>query len=508
MLSNCCEILILGADWKTLVFYGQWNKLARSITKWTKDLWQTDYLVWYLIFITHVNTNSIAMWVILQNNADWDCFQDSDFARDLEDSKSTSGGNIMCFWKSYICSNKFWCVRNKLQFRTSSTESEIVSLDAGLRLDGIPGLDVWDLIVLVLGNTIQNHDRKEEPVVGHDKSHKPSQQSRGMFNVLNNVDCVPSNVQFSHQEALLYVFEDHEAVIKMIIKGEEVPQWDMFPGPTELRDWLFDRINLDPKIQIKYIDTKNQLADMLTKGNFTRDEWNHLLCSFNISHFSSTVCAEKMAERNTTRFRWRKSHSQSRGQWWVLLQGLPQLCHLRRQKARGRKAMKGKAPWSAKAEKDDRTGQPVVDCHKQFIESSARYSRWDDDKAWSSQKWKADELMDDRTGETRYNLLGKDTRVPIKFLSWEDQARYFGRGRESHDRTGQPVVLPSTRSKATAIHHWRRRNRIRIVVGIQIILEQCEWSSAEKTKTIFEWYVTEKRRKTFCDMGNVHSLQH
>ena len=40
-----------------------------------------------------------------------------------------------------------------------------------------------------------------------------------MFNVLNNVDCVPSNVQFSHQEALLYVFEDNEAVIKMIFKG-------------------------------------------------------------------------------------------------------------------------------------------------------------------------------------------------------------------------------------------------------------------------------------------------
>ena len=33
-------------------------------------------------------------------------------------------------------------------------------------------------------------------------------------------------------------------------------------------DWLFDRVNLDPKIQIKYIDTKNQLADILTKGNF------------------------------------------------------------------------------------------------------------------------------------------------------------------------------------------------------------------------------------------------
>ena len=63
-------------------------------------------------------------------------------------------------------------------------------------------------------------------------------------------------------------------------------------------DWLFDRITLNPKIQIKYIDTKNQLADILTKGNFTRDEWNHLLCLFNISHFSSTVCSETMAKRS------------------------------------------------------------------------------------------------------------------------------------------------------------------------------------------------------------------
>ena len=62
-------------------------------------------------------------------------------------------------------------------------------------------------------------------------------------------------------------------------------------------DWLFDRINLDSKIQIKYIDTKNQLADILTKGNFTRDEWNHLLSLFNIIHFSSTDCSEVMLKR-------------------------------------------------------------------------------------------------------------------------------------------------------------------------------------------------------------------
>ena len=62
-------------------------------------------------------------------------------------------------------------------------------------------------------------------------------------------------------------------------------------------DLLFDRINLDPKIQIKYIDTKNQLADILTKGNFTRDEWNHLLCLFNVSHVSSINKCKAMSKR-------------------------------------------------------------------------------------------------------------------------------------------------------------------------------------------------------------------
>ena len=96
---------------------------------------------------------------------------------------------------------------------------------------------------------------------------------------------VPSNVQSASREALLYVFEDNEAVIKMIMKGRSPTMRHVSRTHRVALDWLFDRINLDSNIQIKYIDTKNQLADILTKGNFTRDEWNHLLCLFNISHF-------------------------------------------------------------------------------------------------------------------------------------------------------------------------------------------------------------------------------
>ena len=172
-------------------------------------------------------------------------FQDSYFARDLEDSKSTSG-RTLCVLGSHTYVPISWMCKKQFSVSHSSTESEMISLDAGLRLDGIPALDLWDLIVLVLGNTTQNHDRTGQTVVNCDKSHGPNKRSQGMFNALNNVDCVPSNVQFSHQEALLYVFEDNEAVIKMIIMGRSPTMRHVSTTHRVALDWLLDRINWDP----------------------------------------------------------------------------------------------------------------------------------------------------------------------------------------------------------------------------------------------------------------------
>ena len=101
-------------------------------------------------------------------------------------------------------------------------------------------------------------------------------KSHGMIDHLDNVDFIPSNVHSSRQEALLYIFEDSEAVINMIIMGRTRTMRHVSRTHRVALDWFFDRIYLDSKIQIKYIDTKNQLADILTKGNFTHDEWNHL----------------------------------------------------------------------------------------------------------------------------------------------------------------------------------------------------------------------------------------
>ena len=83
-------------------------------------------------------------------------FQDSDFAGDLADSTSTSGG-ALCIFGSHTFVPISWMCKKQTSVSHSSTEPEIISLDAGLRKDGIPTLDLWDLIVAVLhGNTHQN----------------------------------------------------------------------------------------------------------------------------------------------------------------------------------------------------------------------------------------------------------------------------------------------------------------------------------------------------------------
>ena len=65
-----------------------------------------------------------------------------------------------------------------------------------------------------------------------------------------------------------FTFSENEAVIKMIMKGRCPTMRHVSRTHRVAHDWLFDRINLDPKIQIKHIDTKNQLADILTKCPF------------------------------------------------------------------------------------------------------------------------------------------------------------------------------------------------------------------------------------------------
>ena len=42
-------------------------------------------------------------------------------------------------------------------------------------------------------------------------------------------------------------------------------------------DWLIERIKIDPGVNLKYVETNEQMADLLTKASFTVAKWNSLL---------------------------------------------------------------------------------------------------------------------------------------------------------------------------------------------------------------------------------------
>ena len=120
----------------------------------------------------------------------------------------------------------------------------------------------------------------------------------GKIDDLDNVDFISSKVHSSRQEALFCIFEDNEAVIKMIIKGRIPTMRHVSRTHRVALDWLYSIESIwTPKSKSNTLTPRIQLADILTKGNFTRDEWNHLLCLFNISHFSSINSLEAMSRR-------------------------------------------------------------------------------------------------------------------------------------------------------------------------------------------------------------------
>ena len=306
----------------------------------------------------------------------------------------------------------------------SSTESEIISLDTGLRLDGLPALELWDLIVSVFGNISYVSDRTGQLLNGKNKSYNK-------IDVVQDIDSVPSNVQSASREALLFVFEDNEAVIKMIMKCRSSTTRHVSRTHRVALEWLIDRINLDPKIQIKYMDTKNKLADILTKGNFTRDEWNHLLTLFNISHFSSIACIAVMAKRA----------QQESGEGRVTAKSRPMMNLAARTPSfvsSSATSNPGRTSYGYQDPEryvlDDRTGQLVETSRSDYLPKDYGLS-------WFSHEWKSGDGEHDRSGKPEENSWDSLQKVdPHREEYLLGRSAHSARYEETmHDKTGQRV---------------------------------------------------------------------
>ena len=156
------------------------NKLARAVTKWTEAC---DKRLAHWISYIH-NTCEFRQYCYVGSAAQ-QCrlglFQDSDFAGDVEDSKSTSGG-LLCIFGSQTVVPISWMCKKQTSVSHSSPEAELTSLDASLQMDGIPALDLWHLVIEVFHSSPNQRCTRAtvKPVAEHHTTHeKPkSNQAR------------------------------------------------------------------------------------------------------------------------------------------------------------------------------------------------------------------------------------------------------------------------------------------------------------------------------------------
>ena len=311
------------------------NKLARSITKWTKACdKRLNRLISYIHHkceyrqYCHVGDTAKQCRLGL--------FQDSDFAGDLEDSKSTSGGTL-CIFGSHTFVPISWMCKKQTSVWHGSTESEIMFFGCWIAhgwftCSSSVGHCNWGVAFDARWCKLQWSPACGKPGKRPKVTPTPKQKTTKHVD-LSNIDQVPVYADSSHGESQLYIFEDNEAVIKMIIKGRS-PTMRHVSRTHRVAFGLVVRQNQfrskDPN-QI-WGHQKKQMADMLTKGSFTRDEWNHSFASTQqhhefLEHLLAAVSFFQTESRvlwcrkglkkvfHTIRQRWRQSQDQER---WIL----------------------------------------------------------------------------------------------------------------------------------------------------------------------------------------------
>ena len=147
--------------------------------------------------------------------------RDSGLPHDTRNIVGTSGnfferlpareGRTSTFFGSRTFVSISWMCKKQTSVSHTSTESEIISLDAGLRMDGIPALDLWDLVIEVLRST-NNTAKPGRSVQGNlygtgdhsinkTKNKTQTEKSKRDVEQLSSVDYVPTATHSSQDES-------------------------------------------------------------------------------------------------------------------------------------------------------------------------------------------------------------------------------------------------------------------------------------------------------------------
>ena len=249
-----------------------------------------------------------------------------------------------------------WMCKKQISVSHSSTVSEIISLEWWITYG-------WATCSRSLGHCdwsikFNQQQCQSQPYCHWGTRARPNSKAktqlvarRQKVEQLSEVDYVPTCTHSSQRESQLYIFEDNESVIKMIVEGE-VPRWEILTE-SPLIGCVIGSI-WTQKSKSNMFTPKKQLADTLTRGSFSRDEWNHLLCPFNIMCFDILWTRNgkigKISAWNLTRVKSKKQviDEARTADATVHFASLMDICHLKNaeleaqhQKYKGRVVLRG-----------------------------------------------------------------------------------------------------------------------------------------------------------------------
>ena len=193
-------------------------------------------------------------------------FVDAGFAGDLQDSKSTTGSFLVLVGPQTWAPISWMC-KKQVPISHSSSEAEVIALEAALRLEGIPALLFWDEVIAMFSDL----PKKKWVAPG-----RTANNGNTIHSFLANVDYVPPSLPMAQGLTKLILMEDNDAVIKMTIKGRSPNMRHVARVHRVDLHWLFERIRNHPGIEIRWVDTKHQIADIFTKGTFVASTWQSL----------------------------------------------------------------------------------------------------------------------------------------------------------------------------------------------------------------------------------------
>ena len=250
------------------------QSLASRVTKWSPDC---DLGLHRLV--CYINSSmDVAMSGFIGDSI-MDCrlwlFSDSDFAGEF-DSKSTTGCSMFLVGpNTYFPLNAF--SKKQTSITMSSTESEVVAANPGLRAEGLPCLSLWYFLWRGdAGRKAEPRAEKDESIVARidpelDEIRYGTTRPDGLTIAdINGLSVqLPKSFQIRHME-------DSQATITLLLSGQAGVLRHTDRTQRVSFGWLKQQYE-NGEFRLLNVGTAEQTADVFTKPFTEKSKWVHAL---------------------------------------------------------------------------------------------------------------------------------------------------------------------------------------------------------------------------------------